>query len=205
MRERDRQRHQFGGVVAGIAKHQALVASADVLAGGVVLINTHSNIWALLTDGHKHAACVSSDAHLGFGVAGAADHIADHLLVVDRAAGGDFTGNHGKASGHERLAGDAAHRVLGKECVEHTVGNLVGQLVRMPHADRLAREQILASCHVSNLARKTNEKPRRPSPPAKCTAYRLSWPVGNRAALCCGRRGQEAEEPLAGGLGCSAA
>ena len=30
--QRDRQRHQLGRVVAGVAEHQALVAGADVLA-----------------------------------------------------------------------------------------------------------------------------------------------------------------------------
>ena len=38
VRQRDRQRHQLGRVVAGVAEHQALVAGADVLAlGGVVV------------------------------------------------------------------------------------------------------------------------------------------------------------------------
>ena len=32
VRERDRQRHQLGGLVAGVAEHQPLVAGADVLA-----------------------------------------------------------------------------------------------------------------------------------------------------------------------------
>ncbi len=32
VRQGDRQRHQFGSVVAGVAEHQALVAGADVLA-----------------------------------------------------------------------------------------------------------------------------------------------------------------------------
>ena len=32
VRQRDRQRHQLGRVVAGVAEHQALVAGADVLA-----------------------------------------------------------------------------------------------------------------------------------------------------------------------------
>ena len=34
--------------------------------------------------------------------------------------------------------------ILGEQGVEHAVGDLVGQLVRMAHADRFAGEQILA-------------------------------------------------------------
>ena len=48
----------------------------------------------------------------------------------------------------KRLAGHAAHRVLGQVGVENAVGNLIGQLVGMPTADRFAREQILACYHV---------------------------------------------------------
>ena len=45
--ERDRQRHQLVGVVAGVAEHQALVAGA-VLARG---IDAHRDVGALLVRG----------------------------------------------------------------------------------------------------------------------------------------------------------
>ena len=47
----------------------------------------------------------------------------------------------------KRFAGHAAHRVLGQQCVENAVGNLIGHLVGMPHADRFAGKQHFAGCH----------------------------------------------------------
>ena len=42
-----------------------------------------------------------------------------------------------------------------QERIENTVGNLIGQLVGMPHADGLAGKQKLAACHWLLLVRKT--------------------------------------------------
>ena len=144
MRQGDWQRHQFGGFVAGVAEHQTLVAGTDVLARGFILVDAHGNVAALLAHGDEHRAGVGGDAHFVVGVADLADHVANHLLVVDRATGGDLTGDDGQARGHHRLARHAASRILREVGVEHAVGDLIGQLIRMAHADRLTGEQILA-------------------------------------------------------------
>ena len=91
---------------------------------------------------------VGADAHRGFGVADVADDFADDLLHVDVGLGRDFAGDDGQAGGDHRFAGDAAHGVLGEEGVEHAVGDLVGQLIGMAHADGFAGEEVSAGCHV---------------------------------------------------------
>jgi len=68
------------------------------------------------------------------------DHLADDLLHVDRRFGSDFAGDHDQAGRDHCLARHAAVRVLGEQGVEDAVGNLVGQLVGMAHADRFAGE-----------------------------------------------------------------
>ena len=137
------------GVVAGVAEHQALVAGADVLARGGVVVHAHGDVGRLFVDGDQHRAVVGADAHVGVGVADVADHFADDLLHVDRGLGRDLAGDDAQAGGDHRLAGDAAHRVLGEQGVEHAVGDLVGQLVGMAHADGFAGEQI--SCRMPRM------------------------------------------------------
>ena len=143
----DRQRHQFGRVVAGVAEHQPLVAGADLLPLGGVFVHAHGDVGALPVDREHHGAGVGADAHLVVGVADVADHLADHVGIVDHGLGGDFAGHDGDARGDHRLAGHAAVGVFGEQGVEDAVGDLVGQLVGMAHADRFAGEQKLALCH----------------------------------------------------------
>jgi len=148
----NRRRHQLGRLVAGVAEHQALVSGPDVLALRLVLVDAHRDVAALLAHGHEHRAGVGGDSHLVVGVADVADHVAHHLLVVDRAPRGDLAGDDGQPRGDHRFARHAAAGILSEEGVEHTVGDLVGQLVRMPHAHRLAGEEVPALCHGGCLA-----------------------------------------------------
>ena len=146
--ERNRQRHQLFGVVAGVAEHQALVAGADFFALRGIGVDAHGDVGALFVEGDEHGAMVGADAHRRFGVADVVDHFADDLLHIDVGLGRDFAGDHGEAGGDHRFAGHAAHGVLSNESVEHAVGDLIGQLVWVAHADRFASKQMLAGCHV---------------------------------------------------------
>ena len=47
VRQGDRQRHQLGRVVAGVAEHQALVAGADFLALGLIFVDALRDVGAL--------------------------------------------------------------------------------------------------------------------------------------------------------------
>ena len=101
MRQHNRQRHQFVGFVAGIAEHQALVARA---AG----IHAHGDVGRLALDGGDHGAGVGVKAVFRAGVADVANHPADDFAVIQDRGGGDLSGHHGQAGGHQRLAGHSA-------------------------------------------------------------------------------------------------
>ena len=56
MGQGDRQGHQFGRVVAGVAEHQALVAGPDLLARCLVLVHALGDVRALPVQGDHHRA-----------------------------------------------------------------------------------------------------------------------------------------------------
>ena len=101
VRDGDRQRHQLGGVVAGVAEHQALVAGAllvhrvDGLLGARLDAGVHAlrDVAGLPADGHHDAARVAVEALDRGVVADLEDALADHRLDVDVAGGGDLAGD----------------------------------------------------------------------------------------------------------------
>ena len=150
--QRDRQRHQLGGVVAGVAEHQALVAGALLVhgvdrAGAALVSGVHAlgDVAGLAADRDHHAAGVAVEALLGGVVADREDPVADLLLDVDVAGRGDLARHDHEAGGQQRLDRDPAVRVLLEHGVEHRVTDLVGDLVRVPLGHGLRGEQ--ASSH----------------------------------------------------------
>ena len=93
VRDGDRQRHQLGGVVAGVAEHQALVAGtlpvqlvvgrAD--AGLVAVVDARGDVAGLAADRHLHAAGLAVEALVGGVVADLEDLLAHQL--GDRGVG----------------------------------------------------------------------------------------------------------------------
>ena len=87
MRQRDRQRHQLGGLVAGVAEHQALVAGAllvelVLVALDAVLVrgvDALGDVRGLRADGHRDAAGGAVEALLRGVVADLQDLVADQL------------------------------------------------------------------------------------------------------------------------------
>jgi len=74
-------------------------------------------------------------------VADVANRVADGALDVQLGVCGHLADHHAKALGDSRLAGDPGFRVLRQHPVEHSVRDLVADLVRMPLGDRLGGEQ----------------------------------------------------------------
>ncbi len=153
VRDRDRQRHQLGRVVAGVAEHQALVAGAllvervDRLAGArlVAGVDALGDVAGLAADGDHDAAGVPVEALGRRVVADLEDPLAHLLLDVDVAAGGDLAGHDHQAGGEQGLDRDAAARVLLEHRVEHRVADLVSDLVRVTLGHGLGGEE--SSCH----------------------------------------------------------
>ena len=160
------------GLVARVAEHHALVAGADLVVGvagaGPLLerlVDTHRDVGRLLVDRDDHAAGLAVDAERGVGVADLADRVAGEAREVDVRLGADLAGDDAQTGRDQRLARDAAVRVLGQDRVEDAVADLVRHLVGVALGDRLRRERVLAQ---------------RSSPPCSDRRSRFSCPDARR-------------------------
>ena len=149
VRQHDRQRHQLGGLVAGVAEHHALVAGAlpvELVVGAldpllVGVVDALGDVGRLRADRHRDAAGGAVEALLGRVVADVEDRLAHDRGDVDVGRGGDLAGDVHLAGGDQRLDGDPAARVLREQRVEDRVADLVGDLVGVALGDRLGGEQ----------------------------------------------------------------
>jgi hypothetical protein len=159
VRERDRQRHQLRRLARRVAEHHALVTGAgDIefivvgrvgarLPGGVDALR---DVGRLLVDRVDDRAAVGGEAEVGVGVADAADRLARDVLDVDVRGRRDLARHDDEPRVHERLARDAAVRVVAHHGVQDAVGDLVGDLVGMALGDGLRREQVLVVVEVTH-------------------------------------------------------
>ena len=152
VRQRDRQRHELVRLAAGVAEHHPLVTGARdvhrVIVGGIVAslvgrVHALGDVRRLLVDRVDHRARVGAEPQVGIRVADLADRLAGHVLDVDVRVGRDLARHHDQAGVHERLARHAAVGVVTQDGIEHAVGDLVGDLVRVAFRDGLRGEQVL--------------------------------------------------------------
>ena len=134
--EEESQGEQLGGLVGGIAEHDALVTGAKVLEA-VVEVETLRDIRGLLLDGDEQVEGLVVEALGGVIVADVLDGLADDLLVVDLGLGGDLTKDHDHAGLGGRLAGDLGEGILRQAGIEDGVGDLIGDLVGVALTDGL--------------------------------------------------------------------
>src|SRR5439155_14315208 len=90
----------------------------------------------------QHGAGFAVEAVLAAVVTDLVDRRADDLLEIDVGAGGDLAGDYRQPGGDERLAGDAADRILRENRIENGIGNLIGDLVGMTFGDRFGGEEV---------------------------------------------------------------
>ncbi|OIQ63983.1 hypothetical protein GALL_544700 [mine drainage metagenome] len=86
--------HQLRRFVAGVAKHQTLVAGTgvEVIVGGMV--HPLGNVVALLVIGHQYGAAFVVDTVVSVVVANALERVTRDLDVIDVGLGRDFTSQH---------------------------------------------------------------------------------------------------------------
>ncbi len=149
VRQPDRQRHEVGRLVAGVAEHHALVARAlrveHVLAGLAAaqlegVVDALGDVGRLRVERHQHTARLAVEAVGVVVVADVADRVAHERGDVDVGGRRDLTGHHHEAGGQQRLAGDPAGRVALEHGVEDGVGDLVRHLVGVALGDRFRGE-----------------------------------------------------------------
>ncbi len=139
--ERDRRGHQHVGLVGGVTEHESLVARA--LLALVLAVDALRDVGGLLADDVEHPAAGAVEAHLGGVVTDVEDGLAHQRLDVHPGAGGDLAGNDDHAGLDEGLAGDAAAGVLAQDRIQHHVGDLVRDLVRVPLGDRFRGKEVV--------------------------------------------------------------
>ena len=130
MGQADGHGHQLRGLIAGIAKHHALVAcTADLIVGA------EGDIGALAVHIGDDGAGVGVKAELGAGVA-----------EIDITVGGDLAHDVDHAGRGTGLAGHAGLGVVGQDLVEDGIGDLIADLVGMSLGNGLGSKQTML-CH----------------------------------------------------------
>ena len=137
--ELDGEGEVLGGLVGGITEHDTLVTGTKLLES-LLVVETLSNIGALLLNGNEDVASLVVEALLGRVVANVLDGVTDDLLVVDLGLGGDLTEDHDHAGLGGSLASNLGEGVLLEAGIEDGVGDLVSDLVGVALADGLGCE-----------------------------------------------------------------
>ena len=156
--DHDRERHQLGGVVTGVAEHQALVAGTllvELVAGGadaglVAAVDALGDVGRLLTDGDLDAAAAAVEALLAVVVADLDDLVAHQRGDRRVALRGHLAGDDDETGRQQRLAGHPAGGVVSDQGVQDGVADRVGDLVRVTLGHRLRGEK--ASSHSAYSA-----------------------------------------------------
>ncbi|EON23632.1 hypothetical protein CF8_2290 [Nocardioides sp. CF8] len=154
--DHDRQRHQLGGVVAGVAEHQALVAGTalvEVVLGRadarlVALVDAGGDVGRLGADGDLDATGGAVEALVGGVVADLEDLLADQVGDRGVGVGAHLARHDDEAGGQEGLDRDAQVFLVGvvlHQVVQDGVADLVSDLVRVTLGHRLRGEE--ASSH----------------------------------------------------------
>src|ERR1043165_8879162 len=151
MRGLDREGHQLGRLVAGVAEHHALIARALLLVQSFAFGDALGDVGRLSLDGRDDRAGVAVEASGGVGIANVAHDIAHDFVVADSFFAGDLAGDDDHAGLRQGLAGNAAVGIAVEMRVEYRIGDLVAHLVRMPFGDRLRSEKKVFRCHLAYL------------------------------------------------------
>lgn len=150
VRQEQGQGEELRSLIGGIAEHDTLVTSAELLEG-LVVVETLGDIGRLLLNGDEEVQGLVVETLGGIVIADALDGLTDNLLVVDLGLGSDLAEDHDHAGLGSRLAGNLGKRILSKAGIEDGIGNLVGNLVGVTLTDRLGLRRGVSSrsvlCH----------------------------------------------------------
>ncbi len=153
VRQGDRKRHQFRGIGASVAEHQALVAGT--LKGHLVVgqragtcfvgdVDAARNFRRLCTDRDIDAARVSVEPFGGRVVSDFEDTVAHDLGDVRVGGGRDFTDDVDLPGGDQGFHRHARARIRGEQRVEDGVADRVTDLVRVSFCHGLTGEKPTA-------------------------------------------------------------
>ena len=149
MGQADGQRHQLWGFVAGVAKHDPLIARADSIERIAVMVigfvDSLGDIGGLLIEGDQYGTTVGIKAtSSSAAIPDRFDHPTHQAVEIDPGRGGHLAGDQAEARVDNGFAGHAAGRILGQQGIEHGITDLITDLVRMPLGNRFRREDVTA-------------------------------------------------------------
>ena len=165
MSRRDGRRHPLRRLVAGIPEHHPLVA-------GSPRIDPHGNLGRLAIDGREHGAGVAIDTVLGPVIPDVQNRLPDELWHVYVGVRRHLAGDQRHAGCDERLAGNPRLGVIGKDTVEHRVGDLVCDLVGMPLGNGFGREKAGTQASVELSPKRSDG-----------SAISVCWPEGSAMGI----------------------
>lgn len=134
--EEEGEREELRGLVGGVAEHDTLVTSTELLEG-LLVVETLGDIGRLLLNGDEEVEGLVVEALGGVIVSDVLDGLADDLLVVELGLGGDLTEDHDHTGLGGSLASDLGEGVLSQAGIEDGIGNLIGDLVGVTLTDGL--------------------------------------------------------------------
>jgi hypothetical protein len=118
--EEEGEGEELGGLVGGIAEHDALVTGTKLLES-LLIVQTLGNVGRLLLNGNENIARLVVEALLGRVVTNVLDGVADDLLVVEVGLCGDLTKDHDHTGLGGSLASDLGEGVLLEAGIEDGV------------------------------------------------------------------------------------
>jgi hypothetical protein len=116
VRKHDGQRHVFLRFIRSIAKHDTLIASADLLQR--VVVQGLSNVGGLLLDGDKDVAGLVVEALGRVVISDLLDCVTNNSLVVNDGLGADLAKDHDHARLRGGLTGDFGKGILSQTSIE---------------------------------------------------------------------------------------
>ena len=145
MRKVDRQRHQNGCFVTGIAEHHALIArtgiqrvAVDAVFAFERTVDAERDVVRLPVKRDDHAAGAAVEAELCAVITDVAHRFAHDALDVHITLGRDLAHDEHKTGRAGGFACHACVRILFQDRVKHGVADLVADLVGMTDRDRFA-------------------------------------------------------------------
>ena len=143
MRKVDRQRHQNGCFVTGIAEHHALIArtgiqrvAVDAVFAFERTVDAERDVVRLPVKRDDHAAGAAVEAELCAVITDVAHRFAHDALDVHITLGRDLAHDEHKTGRAGGFACHACVRILFQDRVKHGVADLVADLVGMTDRDR---------------------------------------------------------------------
>ncbi len=139
MRVGNRRRHQLRRFIAGVPEHHPLVSRALLLLG--LGVDSPGDVLRLPLDRHHHAAGIAVKPHRAVGVANPADRPADDLRNLHVTRGGYFAGHDRQACLDQGFHRHPPMRILGDDCIENAVADLIGHFIGMTFGHRFGRKK----------------------------------------------------------------